>query len=138
MKKYLTLFCMLIIGTLNIGGCGRAEADFETSVFKISDDITKVDVEHYVSGEIAQWAVEGAGVDDLRNWFNGLEYTLFEYEEGESPGDSDGGEFYSFTFAEEDNSEFSYVINGPEDCYLLIEGRWYLVKNPLEPPISDK
>ncbi len=47
MKKYLTLFCMLIIGTLNIGGCGRAEADFETSVFKISDDITKVDVEHY-------------------------------------------------------------------------------------------
>ena len=65
-------------------------------------------------------------------------YTLFEYEEGESPGDSDGGEFYSFTFAEEDNSEFSYVIFGSEDCYLLIEGRWYLVKNPLEPPISDK
>ena len=65
-------------------------------------------------------------------------YTLFEYEKGESPGDSDGGEFYSFTFAEEDNSESSYVINGPEDCYLLIEGRWYLVKNPLEPPISDK
>ena len=119
MKKYLTLLCMLIIGTLNIGGCGRAEADFETSVFKISDDITKVNVEHYVSGEIAQWAVEGAGVDDLRNWFNGLE-------------------FYSFTFAEEDNPEFSYVINGPEDCYLLMEGRWYLVKNPLEPPISDK
>jgi hypothetical protein len=38
-------------------------------------------------------------------------YTLFEYEKGESPGDSDGGEFYSFTFAEEDNSEFSYAIN---------------------------
>ena len=48
MKKYLTLLCMLIIGTLNIGGCGREEADFETSVFKISDDITKVNVEHYV------------------------------------------------------------------------------------------
>mgnify|MGYP007032836972 CR=1 FL=1 len=40
--------------------------------------------------------------------------------------------------AADDNSESSYVINGPEDCYLLIEGRWYLVKNPLEPPISDK
>ena len=58
-------------------GCGRAEADFETSVFKISDNITKINVEHYVSGEIAQWAVEGAGVDDLRNWFNGLELYPF-------------------------------------------------------------
>ena len=138
MKKFIMLVFILAMGVLNIVGCGRAEPDSEMSVFKISDDITKVNVEHYVSGEITQWMAEGAKVDELRNWFNGLEYTLFEYEEGESPGDGEGGEFYSFTFAEEDHSGFSYVINGPEDCYLLMDGCWYLAKNPLRPPISNE
>ena len=138
MKKFIMLVFMLAVGMFNIVGCGKEELDSEISVFEISDDISKVNVEHYVSGGIMQWIAEGTEVDELRDWFNGLEYTLFEYEEGESPGDGEGGEFYSFTFAEEDNSGFSYVINGPEDCYLLMEGCWYLVKNPLEPPIRNE
>ncbi len=138
MKKFIMLVCILTIGVFNLVGCSKREPNSKISVFKISDDISKVNIEHYVSGEITKWIAEGAEVDELRNWFNGLEYTLFKYEEGESPGDGEGGEFYSFTFAEEDNSQFSYVINGPEDCYLLMEGHWYLVKNPSEPPINNE
>ena len=138
MKKIVRFVFILAIGVFSVVGCGSAEPDSEMSVFMITDDITNVNVEHYVGGEITQWIAEGAEVDKLRNWFNGLEYTLFEYEEGKNPGDGEGGEFYSFTFAEEDISGFSYVINGSEDCYLLMEGCWYLVKNPLQPPISNE
>ena len=29
------------------------------------------------------------------------------------------------------------VVNGTEDCYLLIEGYWFSVKNPSAPPVMD-
>ena len=32
---------------------------------------------------------------------------------------------------------FSYVICGPDDCYLLIEGYWYSVTNPSDPPAAS-
>ena len=33
-------------------------------------------------------------------------------------------------------SGFSYVIHGADDGYLLIEGHWYFVTNPSDPPIA--
>ena len=73
---------------------------------------------------------EGEEVEALRDWASKLEYELFEFEEGQSPGDSDGGEVYDFVLTEGGYPGFSYVINGTEDCYLLIEGYWFSVKNP--------
>lgn len=32
---------------------------------------------------------------------------------------------------------FSYVSCGPDDCYLLIEGYWYSVTNPSDPPTAS-
>ena len=138
MKKYIMLVFILTIGVCNIVGCGRAEPDSEISALKISDDITKVNVVHMDCGGIIQWVAEGSEIDELRNWVNGLEYALFEYEEGKSPGDGEGGEVYRFTYDEGSDLEFSYVINGPDKCYLLIEDCWYVVKNPSRPPISNE
>ncbi len=60
---------------------------------------------------------------------------LDRYIEGNSPGDMAGGEAYEFNFA--DDSTFCYVINGLDDCYLLVDGDWYLVSNPSTPPIAE-
>ena len=32
--------------------------------------------------------------------------------------------------------EWTYVINGPDDCHLVIEGEWFAVINPSMPPID--
>ena len=57
-------------------------------------------------------------------------------DKGQSPGDTDGGEIYEFVLTEGDYPGFTYVINGPNDCYLLIEGEWFVVTNPTNPPIE--
>lgn len=79
----------------------------------------------------------GEDVDSLRDWVSELEYELLEFEEGHSPGDSDGGEVYEFVLTEEGYPGFSYVISGPRDCYLLIEDCWFSVSNPSNPPVTE-
>ena len=80
--------------------------------------------------------VEGADVNDLRVWANGLAYEHMTFEAGSSPGDTEGGEVYTFVPMEDEAPGFSYVINGKDDCYLLIGSEWYQVSNPSAPPVS--
>ena len=68
--------------------------------------------------------------DGLRDWASGLKYELLDSEE--NPGDRDGGGVYEVVLTEGYYPGFSYVICGPDDCYLLIEGCWYSVTNLLE------
>ena len=58
----------------------------------------------------------------ISNWLSGLKYTRRWFPEGEAPGDTDGGEVYTFTFKD---SELSYVSNGGNERYLLFGGEWY-------------
>ena len=48
--------------------------------------------------------------------------------------DEEEGERYDFVLTEGDYPGFTYIINGPDDCYLLIEGNWFSVLNPSYPP----
>ncbi|HIT08899.1 MAG TPA: hypothetical protein IAB55_07440 [Candidatus Merdivicinus faecavium] len=43
----------------------------------------------------------------------------------------------AFALTEGDGPDFSYVINGADDCYLLMEGVWYAVSNPVSPPVGE-
>lgn len=36
-----------------------------------------------------------------------------------------------------DHPGFSYVINGPDRCYLLMGGDWYSVSNPSDLPVTE-
>ena len=79
---------------------------------------------------MAEWTAEGDELDALRDWASGLKYELLDSEE--NPGNRDGGEVYEVVLTEGYYPGFSYVICGPDDCYLLIEGYWYSVTNLLE------
>ena len=128
----LSLFFVLVLADCNQkAGPGRPVTAY------IGDSITTVDITHHISGKSTQWVAEGQEVDEIRNWASKLEYEIFEFEDGQSPGDSDGGDVYDFVLTEGGYPGFSYVINGTEDCYLLIEGYWFSVKNPSDPPIME-
>lgn len=136
MKKWAVLI-VAIICAFSLAGCNRPAGRDRLISVDIGGDVTKVDMIHYIGGKSIQWTAEGQEVDNLRVWASGLEYELFKYEEGQSPGDSDGGEVYVFTMTEGDNPSFSYVINGTDDCYLLMDGKWYSVSNPSDPPVAE-
>ena len=73
--------------------------------------MTIVNIEHIRCGQITKSTVEGISLNELRAWAS------FEIMESDYPG-------------------FSYYIGGPDNCYLLIEGEWYKVSNPSDPPIT--
>ena len=135
--KRLMAFVLSLSFVLALAGCNRKSVPDRPITAYIRDSVTTVDIKHHISGKSAQWAAEGEDVESLRDWAAKLEYELFEFEEGQSPGDSDGGEVYDFVLTEGGYPGFSYVVNGTEDCYLLIEGYWFSVKNPSEPPIME-
>ena len=116
MKKHRALIFTLVF-IFCLGGCKQKPDPDRPANAYIGDSVASVDVAHYLSGQTVQWVVEG--------------------EEGQSPGDCEGGEAYDFILTEEGNPGFCYVINGREDCYLLIEGYWFSVKNPSNPPITE-
>ena len=102
----------------------------------IGDYVTTVDVTHVLSGQLQECKIPGEQLIALRTWANELKYEHRTYEKGQSPGDTDGGEIYEFVLTEGDYPGFTYVINGPNDCHLLIEGEWFVVTNPTNPPIE--
>lgn len=136
MKK--TIVILILACCLSVG-CGSRDCGFESPVSEIvGDDVTTVSVSHIVSGQMTEWVISGEAVEAFRTWINGLECRREQFEDGNTPGDMDGGEAYGFVFAGENKSEFSYIINGPNDCYLLMEGEWYSVRNPSDPPVMEE
>lgn len=136
MKKPISLALTLIF-VFSLTGCHQKSGPGRPIAAYIGDSVTTVNISHHIEGQTAQWAAEGEEVDSLRDWAAKLEYELLEFEEGRSPGDSDGGEVYDFVLTEGGFPGFSYVINGPDDCYLLIEGYWFSVRNPSDPPVTE-
>ena len=136
MKKWIVLLVALI-SAFNLTGCNQKSGPDRPITAYIGDSVTTVDIIHHIGGKTIQWAAEGEDVDSLRDWVSELEYELLEFEEGHSPGDSDGGEVYEFVLTEEGYPGFSYVISGPRDCYLLIEEYWFSVANPSNPPVTE-
>lgn len=136
MKKWIVLMAALI-SAFSLAACTQAADSDRLTPAVISDYVTKVDIQHHRGGKSTQWAAKGEDVDNLRDWASKLECELLEYEAGQSPGDCNGGEIYNFTLTEGDDPGFSYVISGPNQCYLLIEGTWYSVLNPSNPPVTE-
>ena len=89
------------------------------------------------NSQIEVASVEGTDIDPLREWYNTLSYRYREFEKGQSPGDSNGGEVYTFVFTGVEWPGFSYVINGENDCYIQSEGNWFIVTNPSMPPVVE-
>lgn len=122
-----------------LASCAGTQSDLvgpgrPVSVF-MDDDVTEVKITHGSMGQFTEWTIEGDEIAPLQTWANGLEYELSEWEEGHTPGDADGGETYDFALTGGAYPGFVYLIAGPDACYLLIEGDWYTVSNPSDPPV---
>ena len=103
----------------------------------IGDDVTKVIIEHGLMGQLTKWSIEGNDIRPLQAWANGLKYEIAEFEKGNTPADTEGGETYSFALTGGVYPGFVYYKYGSEKAYLQIEGYWYVVNNPSEPPVED-
>lgn len=132
MKKLFTVV-LAIVCILALCGCGWNSKKIVAT--NISENVTKIDITHYIGGRSTNWSVEGAEIDLLKEWLDNLSYRHLEVKEGQSPGDNDGGEVYTFVFTGGEWPGFSYVINGQNDCYIQSEGNWFSVINPATPPV---
>ena len=143
-RSYAVKKQLLIIVTLSfllaLAACGKSSANsFSDNLISasIADSVTEVKITHILGGTESQWTVDSDELETLKNWFLGLNCSMVQFEAGNSPGDESGGEVYSFNMADIDHAGFSYVINGPDRCYLLMDGNWYSVSNPSDPPVTE-
>ena len=134
MKKIITLVIAFVC-VFTLCSCGW-NSQKEVAVV-ISENVTQIDITHHVGGKTTNWSVEGIEIEPLREWLDKLSYRHLEVKEGQSPGDSDGGEIYMFTLIGGEWSGFSYVINGENDCYIQSEENWFSVINPSNPPVAE-
>ncbi|MDE7035207.1 MAG: hypothetical protein K2O74_03030, partial [Eubacteriales bacterium] len=128
-RSYVVKKQLLIIVTLSfllaLAACGKSSANsFSDNLISasIADSVTEVKIKHILGGTESQWTVDSDELETLKNWFLGLNCSMVQFEAGNSPGDESGGEVYSFNMADIDHAGFSYVINGPDRCYLLMDG----------------
>ncbi len=136
MKKIISLIIVAIM-LVSLIGCAEQSGDDKSgrpiSAY-IGEDVTKIEITHIIGGVETKWTAEGEQVNSIREWANGLRYEILEVEQGNTPGDRNGGEIYRFVLTEGDYPGFSYVISG--GYYLMIEGHWYTVTNPSNPPFD--
>ncbi len=141
MKK-LSVLAAALVCALILAACGGSAGPGRPVAPVIGNYVIEVAVTHTIMGQNETWTVTDAEeIASLSEWAAGLKYAHRTFAEGESPGDSDGGECYSFSLTPGEHEGgypgFSYVINDPEDCWLLIEGYWFSVKNPSDPPLAE-
>lgn len=101
----------------------------------IQEDVSVATVYHTVQGKTAELVIEGEALEDLRIWTNNLEYALTADNGKEIPKNIETAETFKIVLEEGDYPGFSYFICGENTCYLWIEGYWYAVINPSNPPV---
>lgn len=137
MKKQLILFLTLGF-LLTLAACGTSGPNSDSdNPISIADSVTDVEITHIISGTESLWTANSDELESLKDWVSGLNYRPVSFEAGNSPGDEIGGEAYSFNMTGTDHPSFSYVVNRPDRCYLLMDGTWYSVSNPSDPPVTE-
>ena len=99
------------------------------------DDIDKVKMIYSAgTAEESEKILTRKEVDDVMDWTSGLDLELQKVEEGKAPNEVyAGGEEYVFDINDGEET-FSYVWI--DNYYIVKDGRWYLVNNPVLPPVE--
>lgn len=111
--------------------CSKAEDEHINFGYLIPTSANSVLVEHTKSGNTVSYTAKKHDMEEIEIWLSSLKCQRHNFSEGSTPGDGEGGECFTFTT---DGGNFSYVKNSPDKCYLLVNGDWYFVKNPSDPP----
>lgn len=134
MKKLIALG-LVFVCILSFASCDASNPI--AHVGRIDEDVQDITIVHAVGRTQTEWQVTGETLKDLRDWSIKREYQSVDFEDGQTPGDNNGNESYHFFMTGDTLPYFSYIINGEDKHYLLVEGNWYSVSNPAIPPVTE-
>ena len=103
-------------------------------VLILNQNVDSLTVEYLGAGQINKWDVTDEQLDEVIEWFNGLDYKRVEFAEGSTPADGEGQVVYSMNFS--NGVYFAYYYCGENDQYIRTQNYWYSVKNPSRPPVE--
>ena len=122
MKKRRISLLLLLSLLAALTSCAQQEtprADW------LPETVDSVDVTYSYAAETTEWTLTGREVETLRGWLANLELRPEHFDEGETPGDTEGDIAWSFSVHGGDVS-FFYLESG----YLCHEDMWYAVSSP--------
>ena len=134
MKKYIA-FVLAVVCLIGMIGCTVSHP--VARVGSIDEDVSEIRILYTVGGTQTEWILEGEELQFLRDWADKREYQTAEFEEGKYAGDTEGGQSYQFLMEGSTLPDFSYIVNGTDAHYLLVQGNWYFVANPELPPVTQ-
>ena len=99
------------------------------------DDIDKVKMAYSAGTAIeSERILTKEELVDVTDWASGLDLELQRFEEGEAPNEAyAGGEEYVFDINDGEET-FSYIWI--DNYYIVKDEKWYLVNNPVLPPVA--
>ena len=82
---------------------------------------------HSNGGGQKSWNMDKKDIPQFREWVLSLQFKHQNFEKGESPGDSNGGDAYNFRISNDAQLNFTYIDIGNNNHYIEFEGKWYLI-----------
>lgn len=128
--------CLVVVGAFMAGRSSNVFQPIQRPISAyIQEDVSIATVYHTGQGKTAELIIEGEALESLRVWTNNLEYALTADNGKEKPENIETAEIFKIVLEEGDYPGFSYFVCGENNCYLWIEGYWYAVINPSNPPV---
>lgn len=119
----------------NIETASPAEKDQnKESLLDFSDDISTIHVTHSSGGGQDSWEMDKKDIPQFREWTLSLQLESQNFAEGESPGEYNGGDAYSFEVSGDTPLNFTYMDIGDGNYYIRIKDQWYLIANHINLP----
>lgn len=114
------------------GGEKAVSCGLSARVFLQQTDV--VQVTHFLHTDITERSLSEEEIAAVRDWVESLQLIRQSFAEGQSPGEQyEGGSSWDFAVNGGEQT-FSYQV--VDNAYLLLDGEWYLVLNPSDPPVE--
>lgn len=131
MKKITAVLLILLCFT-SLAGCSSTSSK---DVYSFPEPTKEIRVVKASEGEETEFVIGSENYDakdlsviPVMEWFYGL-----DLKECERPESVEGSECYTFTV--DGQSAFTYENRG-DKAHIIVDSKWYEVKNPSVPPIE--
>lgn len=99
------------------------------SLLHFSEDVSVIKVSRSNSGGQKSWNMDKKDISQFRDWVLSLQLEYQNLDKDKLPGDVNGGDAWTFQISDEDSLTFTYMDIGNSNCYMEINGKWYLITN---------
>lgn len=101
----------------------------EDTLLHFFKDVSEVKVTHSNGGGQKSWNMDKKDIPQFREWALSLQVEHQNFEKGESPGEINGVDAYTFCASNDTEANFVYIDIGNNNHYIKFEGKWYLITN---------